>query len=121
MTKPLPEILLRCPECKKDVPSKLVRLSGPGVESWAHRVPIEHGCSTPKEKHMHKAFEVHLLNDQGKAKAAKLATGFNALLEEITPIVEDPRLLAIVTTKLEEACFFAKKGMASAAGNTEAK
>lgn len=54
MTKPLPEILLRCPGCKKDVPSKLVRLDRKtehGHIEWAHRVPVEHGCpvslSTP--------------------------------------------------------------------------
>jgi hypothetical protein len=54
MTKPLPEVLLRCPGCKKDVPSKLIRLDRKtehGHIEWAHRVPVEHGCpvslSTP--------------------------------------------------------------------------
>lgn len=68
---------------------------------------------------MHKAFEVYMLNDQGKSKAAAIAAAFNGLLEKITPLVGDPRLLALVTTKLEEASFFAKKGMASQEGNNE--
>jgi hypothetical protein len=65
---------------------------------------------------MHKAFEVHMLNNIGKQKANDLARWFDTLLSGIESDVCygcDPRLLAIVTTKLEEACFFAKKAMAS--------
>lgn len=68
---------------------------------------------------MHKAFEVHMLNGQGKGKAAAIAAAFSHLLEYVTPLVDDQRLLDLVTTKLEEACFFAKKGMASQEMNTE--
>lgn len=77
---------------------------------------------------MHKAFEVHMLNDQGKAKAKALAEAFDALLTKTTEIMrsgEGPnpdnsnraRYEALVATKLEEACFFAKKGMASQESN----
>ena len=68
---------------------------------------------------MHKAFEVHMLNTRGRDKSAEIAAAFDGLLERLTPMVVDPRLLAIVTTKLEEACFFAKKGMASQEDNQE--
>jgi hypothetical protein len=55
---------------------------------------------------------VHLLNDQGKAKAQRIALGFDDLLKELEEIVPAGRELALVKTKMEEACFFAKKGMA---------
>jgi hypothetical protein len=61
---------------------------------------------------MDAAFQVHLLNDQGKAKAQRIALGFDDLLMELKEIVPEGRELALVKTKLEEACFFAKKGMA---------
>ncbi len=61
---------------------------------------------------MDKAFEVHMLTEDGKAKAKEIAEGFDSLLTKLTGIVPQGRELAIVKTKLEEACFFAKKGMA---------
>lgn len=61
---------------------------------------------------MHEAFEVHMLDDGGKKLANKLARDFDELLGKITDIVPEGRELSIVRTKLEEACFFAKKGMA---------
>lgn len=47
MTKLLPEILMRCEVCKKDVPTKLVRMDRKtehGHTEWEHRVIEEHGC-----------------------------------------------------------------------------
>lgn len=70
----------------------------------------------------HPAFAVHMLNATGKVKAAKLGHVFSDLLRELErqyDLGADPRLRAIVTTKLEEACFFAKKAMASQPGNSE--
>jgi hypothetical protein len=71
---------------------------------------------------MDHAFEVHMLNEKGKEKAAELARIFDATLTMVQGIARaekgiehDPRSareLAIVRTKLEEACFFAKKAMA---------
>lgn len=69
---------------------------------------------------MHKEFRVHILNDQGKAKARQIAASFDELLSKIEGIVGEPRPsreMALVRTKLEEACFFAKKAMAERACN----
>lgn len=76
---------------------------------------------------MNKEFAVHMLNDDGKAKAAKIADAFDTLLNTLTGVdaatsdqvlCPPGRELALVKTKLEEACFFAKKAMASGPGNT---
>lgn len=62
---------------------------------------------------MHEAFEVHMLNEQGKAKAQRIAKAFDGLLSELEGVgIVDGREMALVRTKLEEACFFAKKAMA---------
>lgn len=61
---------------------------------------------------MHDAFKVHMLTEEGKAKAKVIAEAFDALLTTLDGIVPTGRLLSIVTTKLEEASFFAKKAMA---------
>ncbi len=66
---------------------------------------------------MHKAFSVHMLNQLGKSKAGEIAVAFHELLEHLESICPSGRELAIVVTKLEEACFFAKKAMASEAIN----
>lgn len=75
-------------------------------------------------------FRVHMLNDDGKAKATAIAEAFDHLLAFLTtpttpddpndpaPICPPSRETAIVRTKLEEACFFAKKAMANASANT---
>ena len=61
---------------------------------------------------MNEAFQVHRLTVEGLEKADEMAHRFDDLLEYLSPIVGEGRELAIVRTKLEEACFFAKKGMA---------
>lgn len=69
----------------------------------------------------HPSFAVHTLNATGKVKAVKIAHAFSGLMRELErqfDLSSDPRLKAIVTTKLEEACFYAKKAMASAADNS---
>lgn len=87
-----------------------------------------HGPPQPRKTgEMNKEFAVHMLNDEGKAKAKRIAEAFDRLLDELTTPAspDDPTILcppgretAIARTKLEEACFFAKKAMASAPGNT---
>lgn len=62
---------------------------------------------------MNKEFTVHLLNEGGKAKAIQIAEAFDTCLTSLTSLCPTGRELAIVRTKLEEACFFAKKAMAS--------
>ena len=65
-------------------------------------------------------FQVHLLNDEGIAKANELATAFDDLLEGVKSITPEGRELALVKTHLEIASFYAKKGMASDPKNQKA-
>lgn len=65
---------------------------------------------------MHAAFQTHVLTEEGMAKARKIAEAFDRLTTELSELCEGGRELAIVHTKLEEACFFAKKAMAKANG-----
>lgn len=60
-------------------------------------------------------FEVHMLNEVGIEKARAIAEDFNELLGylESTIGTEPSREMSIVKTKLEEACFFAKKAIAN--------
>lgn len=67
-------------------------------------------------KKVDSAFEVHILTDDGKNKARNLAADFDELLEKVKAVCPEGRELSLVRTKLEEACFFAKKGMARANG-----
>jgi len=65
-----------------------------------------------------------MLNETGKQKALQIAERFNELLESVTSIALDgskeiSREMAIVHTKLEEACFFAKKAMANRKENQQ--
>lgn len=70
---------------------------------------------------VHPLFQVHLLNDIGKAHANDLAERFTGLLEFIEEVgaYGDPRDLALAKTKLQEACFFAKRAMATAHENQQ--
>lgn len=62
-------------------------------------------------------FASHILNDAGIEKAQSIGAAFGSLLTFVEQHVPAGRELAIVKTKLEEACFFAKKGMAIQADN----
>lgn len=57
-------------------------------------------------------FQTHLLNDEGIKKAVHIGNVFDALLQDLKLAIPEGRYLSIVSTKLEEACFFAKKAMA---------
>lgn len=60
-------------------------------------------------------FGVHLLNEQGISKAHEMAWRFSSLLEwlEQPGVCVPGRELALARTKLEEACFYAKKALAT--------
>jgi len=68
---------------------------------------------------MNPLFQVHKLNEVGFAKANELAEAFNTLVEKIDNLIQThpSREKSIVYTKLEEACFFAKKALASQKAN----
>lgn len=69
---------------------------------------------------MNKEFSVHMLNEQGKSKAQTIAKAFDTLLTTLLAInPEASREMSLARTKLEEACFFAKKAMASNPENTQ--
>jgi hypothetical protein len=57
-------------------------------------------------------FAVHILNDIGIAKATALGKIFSDALDAIEAIVPAGRERALVVTKLQEASFFAKRGIA---------
>lgn len=57
-------------------------------------------------------FRVHILNDEGIKKANQIATIFDSALALIESLVPQGRYLSLMKTKMEEGCFFAKKGMA---------
>ena len=62
---------------------------------------------------MNKEFEGHMMNEAGKEYAKMIAGAFDMLLESIKMICPEGRELSIVKTKLEEACLYAKKSIAS--------
>jgi hypothetical protein len=69
---------------------------------------------------MRAEFRVHRLTEDGIAKARLLAEVFERALADIEHFAgEDGREMAIVRTKMEEACFFAKKAMANRPENQE--
>jgi hypothetical protein len=63
-------------------------------------------------------FAVHILNEQGKKKAEAVGQVFTAALNAIETLCgDDGREMAVVRTKMEESCFFAKKAMAKRTDN----
>lgn len=64
-------------------------------------------------------FKVHILNEQGIEKAIKIRNVFDVALNSLLHLCTPGRELSIAKTKLEEACFFAKKSMASQEINQE--
>lgn len=65
-------------------------------------------------------FSVHLLNHAGLEKARILAQNFSDLLDDVEAHVPPGRERALVITKLQEACFFAKRGVALDPANQQA-
>ncbi len=59
------------------------------------------------------------LSPAGKVKAELTALAFSKFLSELESIVPPGRPLSLVVTKLQEACFFAKLGVALDERNQE--
>lgn len=94
----------------------------PGMVTDAdvERYLAAHSARNPKEQDaMRNEFQVHMLNEAGKAKAVRIAESFSRLLDELEEVCPQSRELSIVKTKLEEAAFFAKRSMAQQAENCE--
>lgn len=70
---------------------------------------------------MNPEFAVHKLNGNGIENANIIANEFDRLLERLGQFCIDGREFSIVKTKLEEACFFAKKAMAINLNNQQPK
>lgn len=66
---------------------------------------------------MNKEFEVHRLNSKGMELAKGIADVFDKALDQLSTFCAPGREFTIMRTKLEEACFFAKKAMASDGAN----
>lgn len=61
---------------------------------------------------MRQEFQVHMLNDAGIDKASQLGEIFSNALAEIEKIVPNSRERSLVITKLQEASYWAKRGIA---------
>jgi hypothetical protein len=67
---------------------------------------------------VNKEFTFHKLNDTGIHLACKIAQAFDDCMNSLTTLCPvGTREFSIVKTKLEEACFFAKKAMANCIEN----
>lgn len=66
-----------------------------------------------EETQVQSEFATHILNEEGIEKALFIAERFSALILDIENVCIDGREFSICRTKLEEACFFAKKSMAT--------
>lgn len=64
-------------------------------------------------------FKVHMVSTLGRGKCESVAEGFSILLDGLEGLGITGRDLALVKTKLEEAAFFAKRGVASLPENQE--
>lgn len=79
-----------------------------------------YSARNPKEQDaMRNEFQVHMLNEAGKAKAVQLAEAFSRLLDEVESVCPQSRELSIVKTNLETASYYAKRAMAQQPENRQ--
>lgn len=64
-------------------------------------------------------FAFHLLNETGKQKVQFITSSFDEMLNRLEETCPDSREFSIVKSKLEEACFYAKKSVALQKENQE--
>ena len=68
---------------------------------------------------MAQEFTVHRLNALGLSVAEEIAKIFQSALDDLDLLVPQGRERALVVTKLQEACFFAKRAACSSSANQE--
>ena len=75
------------------------------------------------EEAMNELFQVHMLNVDGRSKARAIAELFDELLTKLQKEMGSApsRYASLVNTHLEQACFYAKKNIATDSANQEAK
>ena len=61
---------------------------------------------------MRQEFQTHLLNERGLVAVSDVGQVFSDMLDKIETLIPPGRERAIVITKLQEACFFAKRAVA---------
>lgn len=66
---------------------------------------------------MRDEFRVHLLNDLGIDAAKEIGEVFSEALDKIERLVPKGRPLSLVVTKLQEASYWAKRGIAELPAN----
>lgn len=64
-------------------------------------------------------FKVHRLNEQGMQRATEIARTFETCLTALDKMVPQGREKALMITKLQEANFWAKRGIAIDPANQE--
>lgn len=69
---------------------------------------------------MHAQFRTYRLNASGQQAAQSISQAFDELLTKLERLVPEGNQLGLCRNQLEQACFFAKKGMAMSTGNQEA-
>lgn len=61
---------------------------------------------------MRNEFQPHLLNDDGRMKVVEIGDAFSDCLARVEAVLPIGRERSLVVTKLQEASFFANKGIA---------
>lgn len=57
-------------------------------------------------------FQVHILNDDGVAKAKAIAEIYTTALDALDKLVPDSRERSLMVTTMQESAFWAKRGIA---------
>lgn len=87
-----------------------------GYHSYSPAEPFEDGYTLLRSDQHHRMdplFTVHILSSEGIDAAHRVACAFDNLLSELRAVCkENTREFSVAKTKLEEACFFAKKVVA---------
>lgn len=89
-------------------------------ELLADLPPVATTTNEGMDMAMRNEFQVHLLNDAGLDKATQLGEIFSEALDKIEKLVPAGRPRSLVVTKLQEASYWAKRGIAEDTTNQKA-